>query len=140
MDKPNVLFEELEKLEHRLWGITGYFSKAEDETVIKPFGGYFFQDTFLGGNITNGQLVDFLGMSSIKGKIIPDIELSFDKIYHGKDYFIHYEFKKVGSLFVGRYKMVGKIQQSQIEGDAKCIILPLTKLPATHDILALLYQ
>ncbi|HLC56115.1 MAG TPA: hypothetical protein VJJ23_02655 [Candidatus Nanoarchaeia archaeon] len=137
MDKPNVFFQELERLNERVWSITGYFT--QQDLLPAPFGGYFFQDTHLGGDITSGRLVDRNGMSTIKGEIIPNIELSFRKIYDNKEGdFIHYEFKKVGNVFVGKYIFLRESEQLRFGGDAQCVIFPLNKLSSTHDLVALL--
>lgn len=120
-----TLFNPLEVLEERLWSIIGYFTQPRLRGGVAPFGGYFFQDLHLGGTITHGELVDALGQSEIKGKIIPDVELSFEKKYCGENDIVLYEFKKEGDIYVGRYKRIGRYP---VEGPSQCIITPITKL------------
>ena len=123
---PPVLLDRLEEGNERLWSIAGYFTMSAPEQHITPFSGIMSQDNFLGGNV-QGMLSDIIGQSSFKGTFRPDIELDFEKIYlhEREEDKIRYTFRKEGAIWIGQYVIDGR---TPIQGEAKCVTFPLTKL------------
>lgn len=132
-----VLLDGLERLQERVWSITGYFTDPFEASVVGTFGGFFFQNTFLGREI-RGTLCDYIGQSSFRGNFIPDIELDFEKVYAHEDRDldrIRYKFRKEGPIWVGSYERQGR---NQISGESRCITVPLTKLDDSERLQALI--
>jgi hypothetical protein len=86
----------------KLFGINGYFvdSTITENPIAVAFGGYFLWDKG-SQRITNGQLIDIYGSSTISGEMDNET-LIFNKKYPKMS--IPYHFKKQNGFWVGEYE------------------------------------
>ena len=111
----------------RVWSIAGFFEQKDISGGIVPFGGYLFQDRFLGNKIECGELIDGFGRSHVSGYITPDIQFDFVKRYNNnpENNYFNYSFKKEGNLYIGNY--IGKGINESIHGNSICVIQSLKR-------------
>ena len=126
MDLDTILERAIDR-DVRTWSIAGFFEQKDVSGGIVPFGGYLFQDRFLGNKIKYGELTDRFGRSHLSGDITPDIKFDFVKRYNDDpDHnYLNYSFKKEGNLYIGSY--IGKDINEGVDGKAICVIQSLKR-------------
>ena len=95
--------EGIPRREVQLYSISGWFTDTtlRLEPSAVAFGGYFRYDP-QDNVLTDGQLIDIWGSSTIEGRMIERV-LMFYKKYDQSQLPIGYVFNKEGDLWVGEY-------------------------------------